>query len=458
MATINTEVRNPKGRVFRRLWMKRRSATTGLFETSWVNISSDVKRWGVISRSIDYERYGKAVLSDVSIIMANDRGKYNPEDDEASLWYNYASQQRTLIKIEAGFIHQTQGSNGIWTNTEFPADPTVFIGFIQGDLSVSDDNEVAFQVRPLLQVFRDFPVRELSGYTTTGRTASQFITMLRDQTDGSSNFIFRPFFNDTTSSWDFTTTTLNYPDIVNTTASVRPNLQNGPSYNDFYDMNVWDVIEKLAEIEDLTAFITRTGTFRFRGRGVNSATSAWDFYGRGYLNSDYGVTIKRINRYGKRLSNYYSRVQVKWNEMGTSGSVVVTQTALVVSGTNNPWKYGHRTFEVENNWINTVTSAQTLAQNIFQTVSTLTAELDFTTSFIPHLELLETIRVSYDTSEKGILSRWDLADWADNTATSDLVWSNPVGDAIAFSNKQFKLVSIELDLDNLESRFIGIAL
>jgi hypothetical protein len=43
MSSIEKEIRNPRGRIFRRLYIKRRLATTGLFETNWMEITDDVK-------------------------------------------------------------------------------------------------------------------------------------------------------------------------------------------------------------------------------------------------------------------------------------------------------------------------------------------------------------------------------------------------------------------------------
>lgn len=460
--TINTEVQNPKGRVFRRLYVKRRLAATGLFESSWQELTDDVKSWGRISKSIDHVRYSRVRFSDLSLVMANDNGRYNPETDEASFWYGYASQQRSLVRVDAGFIHQTQSSGGVWTNTWLPSDATVFVGMVQGDIFLSDDNQVQLPVKPLLQVFRDFATRNLTGLTSTGMTASQFIALLRDQTAGAGDYVFRPFFQDTTTNWDFTSSSIVYRDINTSPSSARPSSDPAnPPQNDFVEMNCWDAIETLAEAENLVPYITRDGKFKFRNRDPNTTAAAWEFFGRGFLDGNYGVTVKRVNRYGRKFSDYYSRVEVKWlDDLATTTAIVATQTAMTVNGSNTAWLYGHRTFQIENLWLATVTSANTLANTVFAAISAVNNELDFTTSFVPHLELLDRVAVSYESSERALNSRWDTSDWAeDSTSTaSDLIWVNPEGDAIRFTGKEFKLTSIELNLDTLESRFIGIAL
>lgn len=452
--TIINEIKSPKGRVFRRLYIKRRLAATGLFETDWLNISDDVKRWGKISKSIDAIQYNKVKFNDVTIVMANDAGIYNPEDDEASLWYGYASQQRTLVKIETGLVNQTLGANGVWTNTEYPTNPVAFIGYIYGDINVSDSNEITFPVKPLTEVFRSFPTANLTGYTTTGMTASQFITLLRDQTDGSSNYIFRPFFQDTTTNWQYTSSSIIYPDVRNTSTSVAP----GAQENDFYRKNCWDALEKLAESESLVPYVTRDGVFTFGDRTPNTTTVQFEFFGRGVTANNYGQTIKKISRYGKKMSSYYSRVEVKWIQVHTTTAVVATQTALVVSGTNDAWNYGQRTYQLQNYWIQTITSAQTLAQNIFAEVSARKAEIEFTTTYVPHLDLLDRIAISYESSAKTNNDRWDINDWAEDgdAMDNDLIWTIQSGDALRFDAKEFKLVAIDLNLDSLETKFIGI--
>jgi hypothetical protein len=380
--------------------------------------------------------------------MANDYGRFNPEDDESSLWYGYLSLQRTLCKIECGFTHQTLAASGIWINTEYPTSPTVFVGVIQGDMSVSDANEVALTIKPLTQIFRDFAATNITGLTSTGLTAKQFLTLVRDQTDGSSNFIFRPFFQDTTTYWNITSTGFVYAEL------------NTSGAKSVYDKNLYDVIEKLAEAEALVPYVSRDGTFNFKGRDPNTTTAAFEFFGRGFLDTDYGQTIKKVSKYGKKISNYYSRVEVRWLETNTITAVRVRESTLTVSPNSAAWKYGQRTYKAENLWIATSTAADTLANTIFSEVSSLKDEIDFTTSLVPHLELLDRVKVSYETTEKATQSRWDVSDWAaDDTSTStDLVWAVSSGDAIRFVDKEFKLVSIDIDLENFETKFTGIAI
>src|SRR3990167_8259930 len=249
-SSLLNEIKKSKATVFRRAWVKRRVASTGLFESSWQDISQDVIRWGQIQRSADALRPHAVRIGVVTLQVDNHSGLYNPETDATSFWSGYASQQRSLVRIEAGYVHETQSAGGIWTRTEYPTDSTMFIGILAGDLMMSENQTVALNAKSLLQVFQDYPAANLA-YTSTGYTASQFMTAVRDATDGSGSFVFRPFFDDTTTNWSITATTVNYSFLDSAGAK------------DERDNTVWEVIQILAEAEQFLAYVTPTGVFRF---------------------------------------------------------------------------------------------------------------------------------------------------------------------------------------------------
>lgn len=462
MSTVD-QIKRPNSRIFRRASIKRRILTTGLFETDWQDISTDVKKWGTYKVTLDSQYPNRFQFANATMIMANDKGLYNPEDDELSIWFGYLSQQRTLVKIEAGFIDSTQGADGIWINDEYPGDtlwdvdgwddahaiwdgsgdPTMFTGIISGDINLSNRNEVAFSIRPLTQIFRDYAAKNLRGWTSTGMTASQFMTMLRDQTDGSSGFVFRPFLGDTTSNWDISTTTNVFSGLNTSTAK------------DVIDQNVWDIVEKLAEAENFVPYVTRAGVFRFVSRTANTSTVAYEFHGSGSFDSIYGISIKSIESFGKKSSKFYSRVQMKWVDSDTATSYEVKQTALVVGGANNPWNLGERSLELENFFIPTSTVAQTIVTNIFNDYSSIKNEIAFTTSFVPTLDILDRVSIFYDSPPSSRNTLWDQNDWADDTTSTstDLKWELATGDAIRLEGEEFKFLSIAVNLDKFETKF-----
>lgn len=462
---INSLIKSPVATVFRRAYIKRRSATTGLFESGWQNVSADIKSYGKITNQIESARRYKLIFGNLKLTMENSDGRYNPHSDLGSLWYGYLNQQRTLVKIEAGYQSSQKNANGIWVNSEFPSDSlwddnswdapdslwdstipsTIFTGVISGDIVFSDNNNVVFNVKPLQSVLQEYPARNLTGWTTTGLSASQFVTMVRDQTDGAGSFIFRPFFGDTTTNWD-----------ISTTSNVFPNL-NTSGAQDVVDKNVWDVIEKISEAENFIAYVTRAGVFKFVNRSNVATSTVYQFHGSGSFNTTYGHTIKKINSYGFRASKYYSRVQIKYQNADTITSYQISESTLTVSASSNPWILGAKTLAIENFYITNTATASTLATTIFNDVSALKNEVDFETSFIPHLDLFDRFSITYDPNPFSQSNLWDQNNWgADDTSMStDLIFDKSNFDSLLLSGQEFKFLSLEIDLDNFSNKFIA---
>lgn len=463
-ATINELIVRNRAKVFRKAYIKRRIYSTGQFETDWFEITKYVKSWGTLSKEIDTERPNRFRFGGVTLKLRNDNAEFNPEDDESSFWYGYASRNRTLLRIVSGFIDETEttglisqayfpGANAIFDESLFDDatfDDTnnMFIGIILGDCFISSNNEITIKAQPLQQIFREYPAQALSGYTSTGITASQFVDMLRDQTDGGGSFVFRPFFSGTVTAWNYTTTSITYANL-NTTGA-----------NDVIDNNCWDVLEKLSEVENFLVYVDNDGIFNFRSKQIASTSSSFDFYGPGYFNSGYGNVIKQINRYGPATSKFYSRVQIKYREEDTATSYVVHQASLTVSGASAAWNIGLKSYEIDNTWIPTSTVAETIALNLFQYLSAVKKEIEFTTTFIPHLDLLDIIRISYDGSGStpDPNSLWDLNNWADTSGSSanDMYWdgSSGRGDPFKLNNKEFSISKIDINLDTFETKFL----
>lgn len=465
-ASINDLIVRNRSKVFRQAFIKRRIYSTGLFEENWFEITKYVKSWGTISKEIDIERPNRFRFGGVTLKLRNDNAEFNPEDDESSLWYGYASRNRTLIKIVSGFVDEEEttglirqsflpGANfifdiSLFDDAVFETSNAMFTGIILGDCFISSGNEVQIKAQPLQQIFREYPAQLLSGYTSTGITASQFVGMLRDQTDGSSNYVFRPFFSSTVTAWNFTTTSITYGNL-NTTGAA-----------DVIDNNCWDVLEKLAEVENFLVYVDNDGQFNFRSKSIVSTASSFDFYGPGYFNSGAGNVIKNISKFGPATSKFYSRVQVKYREENTSTSYAVHQASLTVSGASAAWNYGLKSYELENTWVPTSTVAENIALNLFTYLSAIKKEIEFSTTFIPHLDLLDIIRISYDGSGSTAdpNSLWDLNNWADTAGAmptgNELYWdgSSGRGDPFKLNNKEFSIIKVDINLDNFETKFL----
>lgn len=443
--TLHGQIKNPRSRIYRRIYFKRRALGTGLYEDNWQEVTDDVIKWGSIKKEIDATRVNTYKLYGFTVTMDNSSGRYNPYSDENSMWYGYSDEQRTLVKVECGFLYQVKGTNGIWTTTELPSNNIVFSGFISGDINVKGNNQISIPVVPLAECFRQFSARRLTGWNNS-LTASDFITMVRDQQDSGGNYIFRPFFGDTTTNWEISATSVEYGNLNTSTAA------------DVLDKTVWDVIQKLSEAENHIPLVTSAGVFKFRPREI-STTTVFEFVGVGGFSSQYGQTIKKVNWYGKRYTKYYSRVSVKWAEPDTSTSYEVEESNYLVSGSSAPWTLGEKTLAIENTWIPTSTVAEVIALDLFTEVSAIKNEIEFTSSLVPHLDIFDRVLVTYDPVQPTENGLWDLYNWADSatgaSTDDDLIWDSSPGDALKMYQKEFKLISIEMNLDSAECKFIG---
>jgi hypothetical protein len=461
LLTLNGQIKNPRSKVFRKLQIKRRLQGSGLYEDDWQDISADVIKWGTIRKEVDSTRVNQFKFSNITLVLNNEDGSYNPSSDEMSLWYNYGDQQRTLVRIVACFVYEDKQDSGVWNRALIPfsalwdeaswdaeaywdEEQIIYSGYISGDINLVGNNQINIPVVPLTECFRQFSASRLSGYNTS-LTASDFMLMLRDQQDANGSYIFRPFFGDTTSNWEITTTTVEYTNLNTSTAE------------DITNLTVWDVIQKLAEAENHIPMVTTDGKFKFFPR-TDTTTTVYEFFGVGGFSPEYGRTIKKINWYGKRFTKYYSRVSVKYRDADTSTSYEIADSQYLVSGNSGPWTLGERTLEVQNFWIPTTTVAENIADTLFEEYSAIKFEIDFTTSFVPQLDIFDRVLLTYDQSPITENSQWDIYNWGDTTAAaeaSDLIWDDSPGDSIKLLDEEFKLIAIDLNLDNCECRFVG---
>lgn len=441
------QIKAPKSEVFRRLLVKRRDSTTGLFESTWQDLSDYVIRWGSYAWSVDVPRFGDLRFDNNTIVVSNHDGAFNPSDNASSHWYGYGDLQRSLVKIEAGFRYSTLPASGIWSVSEYPTTTTLWTGIISGDIPLDGNIQVNLPLKPITQVFRDYPANLISGFTSTGISSGGFIAMLRDLTDGSSNFVFRPFLENTTSNWS-----------IETGSSIIYANLNTSSAEDLHQYSAWDVIEKLGNCENKLGYVNQSGQFIWQSKTIG-ASEVFQFHGLGLVNRTYGTTIKRINRYGKRLTSFFSRVAVKYVNTDTWTSFVNVSLPFAVSGSNTAWNLGNRTYRIDNFWLPDSAAAAVVANAVFDRVSSQKEEIEFTTSFVPHIQLYDNISVSHDSSSYvGNRYYWDINNWAEDTTISsnELYWDPEAGDAILLDSITFAIISVNVDLDNLQSRFVGI--
>lgn len=402
----------PSANVFRRLWIRRRQASDGLYEPEWQEVSRLVKRWGSVERSIDDVRLNAFRNSGFNFTARNDEGKFNDENNLNSLWFGYLTRYKTLVKVEAGYTT----SNGV----EVPLDPRLGIFLMNQEIPQSaDSNDLNIPCSSLQTIFDEVRAQDIPGIASTTLTASEIITRIRDHTDGSGNFIFRQFI--TSTSWTIETTTNNYvftPDDL--------------------DGSTWDLMTTLAESETKVLLITRTGGIDFRSRDARTTTSAFDFFGQGFSRQN----MVRLGDYREAWDKYYTFFRFKHLEPDTTTSYVTAGTTTSVSPTSLNWKYGARTYEVkENRAVSNTTTAQSIVNALYNRFAVaVPKEANWTAKFSPELEVLDRVTASYHSYDLSGKTLWDTFQWDEASWVSE-------GENFDWDAKAFAVLSLNTDLE-----------
>lgn len=435
LQTLNGIMSQPVNTVFRRAYIKRRDLTTGLYESTWQDITDHIQKWGSITRSIDDVRLNKFSFSGISLTGNNDTGKFNDETNTSSLWNGYLTRYGTLLKIEAGYSTEalTYGGWGEpwgmfpWGGTggerELPTDPSLGIFIMDQENNISaDDNEVMVNGSSLKSIFDYVSAKDVPGIFGT-LTASEIISAIRDHTDGSGNVIFRQFIS--TTSWSIQTTSNNY--LVQSGTSAIENAG-----------TVWDLMEKLAESEGYVVYITRTGGLYFGDRETATTASEYSFTGQGFPRP----SVMNLRNLHESFDKTYNKVTVKFREDDTTTSYVQAGTTTSVNPLNLAWKYGVKNYEMENLFIPDTTTAQTIANAQYLAFRYPKQEVELKTKFHPSLEILDRVSVSYYSYDLSGLGRWDEGEWDDGEN-----W--PIeGENIDWLDKEFVVLSKNINLDD----------
>ena len=323
-------INNPVSQVFRRAYIKRRNASTGLLESDWQEITPYIIRWGNISVGLDDVRLNRFNLSGASLIVDNKDGKFNGEDNFNSLWYGYLTRYGSMLKIEAGYqtLPNAVGWGFPWgfawgATTEFPTDSTQGIFILDQEIPISSDNQVQVAASSLKSIFDGVKANEITGLGPT-QTASELIAKIRDHTDGAGAVVFRQYIS--AASWLIQTTS-SYYNIATSTA-----LDN--------EGTAWDLMVKLAEAEGYVVYINRFGQLVFGDRTPNTSVSQFSFYGQGFPRQN----VISVQSYREALNKVYNNIRLKYLSADTSTSYVTAGTSTVITPVNVQWKDGARIY------------------------------------------------------------------------------------------------------------------
>lgn len=426
MTTLAKLIRQPVCNVFRRAYIKRRSSSTGLYESSWYEITDFVKSWGRPTVAIDDVRLNLFSNSGLMLKVRNDTGAFNVESSSDSLWNGYLTRYRTLVKIEGGYIDSA--------GSEYPTIPSLGVFLMDGEIVMdTKTNDATLRLKSITSPFEEFRADEIAGLSGS-MTASEIIGKIRDATDGTGNFLFQNFI--TSGAWNIQSTSNLYPFLTVQT----PNL------------SVWGLMNKLAEAEGFILAATRFGGIDFRDREARTATSQFSFYGQQYSRQN----VISIDSQKESVDKLYTNFRLKFNEADTTTSYVTAGENTLINNSSTSWKYGRRNYEFENLMINSV-AAQTIVNNLLSEFTVLKLELNVTTKFMPDVEISDAIDLNYRSYDLVSTNLWDTEYWASDAAidpNDGLTWDDNSGESISFEGTLFKVLSKAHDLDRFTTNFV----
>lgn len=411
-STLATLITKPVATVFRRAAIKRRSVTTGLYETDWFDITDLVKSWGTFEAAVDDVRLNNFTHSGLTLVVRNDEGQFNPESNARSLWFGYLTRYRTLVRIEAGYYDED--------GAELPADPTQGIYLMDGEIPISGlTNEAVLQCRSLASVFDEVRSVDVAGLGAT-QTADQLVARIRDHTDGAGNFVFRQFVTNT--AWAIQSTTIFYN--LATTGALA-------------SLTCWGLMGKMAEAEGFILLINRTGGLEFRDRDERTTTAAVILYGQGFPRQN----IIGLADYKEALDKYYNFFRFKWRPDDTATSYVMAGTQTAVSPGNLSWKYGSRVYDFENDFFQTTLTAQAVVDGLFAEFSALKEELTVVAKFLPDVEISDRVTLNYKSYDIAGTTLWDSFTWDEDN------WAVDLGENFEWIEQPFKVLSRSNNLE-----------
>jgi len=421
--TIAGIIRNTVHFPFRKVEIKRRQDSDGLYEANWFDITKFVTRFGSLQTSVDDERINQFVHSGVQLSVRNDWGEFNPEHDGGSLFFGFLTRYRTKVRVSAGY---TDGSGN-----SFPSVTTQGVFILDGEIiSNVPKNDTSLKCKSIISPFEETRANEVTGITSS-MTSSEIMEKIRDASDGSGNVLFRQWIS--ASSWDITPTT-----------NIITGLGTSTSLDDF---TTWDLMNQLAEVEGFVVNATREGGLVFGNRNPNTDTSQFSLYGSGYRRPN----IIKFRSAKEAVNKLFTFVRFKYLDPDTTTSIVENGTQTVIDPGSLEWKYGRNTLELENTFFSDTATVNRIVAELNNEFSNLRVEAEIDCVFLPQIEILDRVDVSYREGSLNSVMLWDMKTWSSDTASDidpgRLVWASETSSTIDYSKKNFKVISRKTNLD-----------
>ena len=402
--------------VFRRIYIKRRMSD-GEYETDWVRIENEyIKKFGQITWSVDEIIPSFYRTSGIQFQVTNKDGRFSGTEEEQSIFSDALTVYRTLVKVEAGY----KASDG----TEYPTNPSLFLGFISEDITYTEDSLVNIKTKHISSVFEEFSADLIPGLGAT-QSASDIITKIRDYLDPNSISVFQKYIS--LGAWYIQTTTNQYNMATSTSLQ---------------SLNCWQLMEKLAVAENYIMYIDNTGNFYFKDKEDITATASYHFSGLGDDDKTYGHNIIGNMTEVLNIRKVYNRVKIKLGQDDTITSFYTKNESWAWGDSSSSFIYGIREYEYNNTWLSTAT-AETIADTIFSDFSYPKKEISFRAKFVPQVLVQDRVSVTYRTqrfSEEGDL--WAYFLWGYGR------FGERPGYNINIDNEDFRTIEVKHSIDN----------
>jgi len=418
---INKLIGKSKSKVFRRLWMKRR--INGVYEASWQKVPDRyIMKFGTINTTIDDIKPNFLKYSGLTFQVQNDEAYFSEVDNNKSFFNTADSRYRTMVKIEAGYIDTD--------TSEYPSNPSLYIGILGEDMNTTERNEISFKTKHISGIFDEVPASDISGFGAT-LTASEVMTQIKNHTDGAGNAIFQNYI--TVGGW-FITSTTDYYDM-----STNSTLQG---------ISCWQLMRNLAEAENKIMYIDLVGDFYFTDKVSGNSNSSFHFHGLGDTERLYGHNVKTRIKIDDGLNKVFNRVLVKSQKAETLSSYSIKSENWTWGDSSSSYIHGVRTYKYKNIWIQNSTTADDIAERIYDEYKNPRKEIHITSKFVPQLEVNNIASMKYSTKVNENPDKlWNYVLW------DNFTWGENSGFNVDI-NGEFRVIKMSHNLDTFESKEI----
>lgn len=415
--SIKAAIKRNKSGMFRRVYMKRRLEDD--YESSWQRIPQKyLLKFGMLNNSIDDIKINFLKNSGFNLTVNNEDGYFADTTDVKSFFYNSWSIVRTLVKVEAGYDYNS---------TEYPTDSTMFIGLIGEDYRYTENSNVQYNMKHISSVFDEMPADELSGMNVS-LTASEVVTKIRDFEDANSVAVFQKYI--TSGGWTIESTTQYYLFATNST------LQN---------MSCWALLRKLAEAENMVAYVDRVGDFHFESKAANTTAAIYHLSGVKDRDKTYGHNIIGGIVVDDNIRKVYNRVMIKYDEDETATSYKIKKEDYNWFDSESSFIYGVRTYKYENTFMGAAIASAT-AIRIYDEYRWPKEEVQVKTKYLPQLNINDRISMTYKSQKVEGEYLWGHFNWNEG------VWGERKGYNINIDNQDYRLTGITHNLNDFTSK------